>query len=382
MTIALLTAGIAAFLLAFANGANDNSKGVATLIGCGAMRPRPALIYATVATFLGSIAAIMLAGTLLKTFGGKGIVPDEVTATSAFAISVGLAAAITVLLATRLGIPISTTHAIVGALVGVGLGSELIWSGVWLKFAWPLLAAPLLAFALTVPLYLAFRGIRTGLGVTRKSCVCIETPETATVPVNISDSTRTASVAITTRPGVAIRTGHLPDCQAGLHGKVIGIDAQRTLNVSHLITAGAVSFARGLNDTPKIAAIMLAAGAVAAAQGAIFEAPAALLACGVGIALGGLLAARRVANTMSTRITDMNDGQAFTANLVTAVLVIFASRLGVPVSTTHVSCGSLFGIGVANKTAKWKVIGTILLAWVTTLPLGALLGWTAWQILT
>ncbi|MCP3903813.1 MAG: inorganic phosphate transporter, partial [Planctomycetes bacterium] len=93
MTLALLTAGIAALLLAFANGANDNSKGVATLIGCGLMKPRGALIYATVATFLGSVAAIMLAGALLKTFGGKGIVPDAITATTAFPISVGIAAA-------------------------------------------------------------------------------------------------------------------------------------------------------------------------------------------------------------------------------------------------------------------------------------------------
>ncbi|MCP3906134.1 MAG: inorganic phosphate transporter, partial [Planctomycetes bacterium] len=348
----------------------------------------------TVATFLGSVAAIMLAGALLKTFGGKGIVPDAITATTAFPISVGIAAALTVLLATVLGIPISTTHSIVGALVGVGIGSELIWSGVWLKFAWPLLAAPLLAVALTVPVYLVFRGIRLRLGVTRRSCVCVNAPEpeTASAPVSASvaapvsasasvSAPASASVPASASAPIRIRTGHQPDCKAGLHGKVVGIDAQRTLDVSHLVTAGAVSFARGLNDTPKVAAIMLAAAAVAAAQGAIFEAPAALLACGVGIALGGLLAAQRVANTMSTRITDMNDGQAFTANLVTAVLVIFASRLGVPVSTTHVSCGSLFGIGVANKSARWKMIGTILLAWVTTLPLGALLGWTAWQIL-
>ncbi len=107
-----------------------------------------------------------------------------------------------------------------------------------------------------------------------------------------------------------------------------------------------------------------------------------MIALGVAIAMGGLLAARRVAQTMSHRITGMNDGQAFTANLVTAGLVIVASRLGMPVSTTHVSCGSLFGIGLVNGHAHLKVIGQILLAWLTTLPLAAAIGWIAWRLLS
>jgi PiT family inorganic phosphate transporter len=96
----------------------------------------------------------------------------------------------------------------------------------------------------------------------------------------------------------------------------------------------------------------------------------------MAIALGGILNARRVADTMSHRITAMNHGQGFTANLVTSVIVIGASRLGMPVSTTHVSCGALFGIGTITGQAGWRTIGRILMAWVTTLPLGAALGAT------
>jgi PiT family inorganic phosphate transporter len=77
---------------------------------------------------------------------------------------------------------------------------------------------------------------------------------------------------------------------------------------------------------------------------------------------------------MSHRITAMNHGQGFTANLVTSVIVIGASRLGMPVSTTHVSCGALFGIGAVAGRAHWQTIGKIFAAWVTTLPLGAALG--------
>jgi PiT family inorganic phosphate transporter len=99
------------------------------------------------------------------------------------------------------------------------------------------------------------------------------------------------------------------------------------------------------------------------------------------MALGGLLNARRVAETMSRKITRMNPGQGFTANLVTSLLVILASRFGFPVSTTHVSVGALFGIGTVNGTARKGVVFTILLAWITTLPLGALLAGAAYWTL-
>ncbi|HZY86151.1 MAG TPA: inorganic phosphate transporter, partial [Gemmataceae bacterium] len=94
-----------------------------------------------------------------------------------------------------------------------------------------------------------------------------------------------------------------------------------------------------------------------------------------------VLNARRVAETMSRKITRMSPGQGLTANLVTSVLVAGASRLGLPVSTTHVAVGALFGIGVVNGTARTRTVLTILLAWVTTLPLGAALSAVAYLLL-
>jgi PiT family inorganic phosphate transporter len=132
----------------------------------------------------------------------------------------------------------------------------------------------------------------------------------------------------------------------------------------HLLSAGATGFARGLNDTPKIAALLVASGAVGLAGSA------ALVA--LVMAAGGLLAASRVAHTMSFEITAMDDTQAFTANLVTASLVAAASPLGLPLSTTHVSTGALVGIGTASSQARWSRIGQILLAWITTMPAAAL----------
>ena len=89
-----------------------------------------------------------------------------------------------------------------------------------------------------------------------------------------------------------------------------------------------------------------------------------------------------VAETMSEKITPMNQGQGFTANLITSIIVIGASRFGMPVSTTHVSCGSLFGIGIVTRQGRLGMIGKILGAWVTTLPVGAAFGAVSYFAIT
>lgn len=100
----------------------------------------------------------------------------------------------------------------------------------------------------------------------------------------------------------------------------------------------------------------------------------------VAIAVGGIISARRVADTMSRKITRLNPGQGLTANLITALLVSSASKLGLPVSTTHVSVGSLFGIGLVNGTALRRTVLSILLAWVTTLPIATALAAIAYSV--
>jgi inorganic phosphate transporter, PiT family len=134
----------------------------------------------------------------------------------------------------------------------------------------------------------------------------------------------------------------------------------------HFASAGAICFARALNDTPKILALCLAAKAIGA--------PFGVALIGATMAVGGLLNARKVADTMANKIATLNAGQGLVANFTTAALVIAASRAGLPVSTTHVATSGIFGIGVVNRTARGRVIAGILTAWVTTLPLAAALG--------
>ena len=120
MLLALLLA--TALALAYANGANDNFKATATLYGSGAAGYPEARRLATLAQLCGSAASVVLAGALLEAFGGKGLVPAEVVGDPRFLVAVGAGAAATVLLATRVGLPISTTHALVGGLTGCGAG--------------------------------------------------------------------------------------------------------------------------------------------------------------------------------------------------------------------------------------------------------------------
>lgn len=363
----------ATVFLAYSNGANDNFKGVATLFGSGTASYRRAIWWATAATFVGSACSIFLAETLVKNFSGKGLVPDDVIVSPYFLLAVALGAGLTVILATYTGFPVSTTHGLTGALVGSGLvavGSQVNFSKLGASFFAPLLLSPLIAVALGAIVYLAAHAARRATGVTKEWCICVGEQQTC-VPLAEPNSLF-ASTATLPLPTVAIATKE--NCSQRYAGKFVGLSLQRVLDAAHFFSAGCVSFARGLNDTPKIVALLLVVRGLGIRHG--------MLAVGVGMAVGGLLNARKVAMTMSKKITPMTHGQGFSANVVTAALVIFASRLGMPVSTTHVSVGSLFGIGVVTRQANVRVVSQILLSWVLTLPIAAALGALTYWLLT
>lgn len=136
--IIVLTLVIA--FLAYANGANDNFKGVATLFGSGTASFKRAISWATICTLAGSFCAVALAGTLLKNFSGKGLIEETLVIKPEFASCVAVGAGLTVLVATRFGLPISTTHGLLGALLGTGIaaGSEIDSSKLLTSFAAPL----------------------------------------------------------------------------------------------------------------------------------------------------------------------------------------------------------------------------------------------------
>ena len=355
---------VATFFLAYTNGANDNFKGVATLFGSGATNYRKAIIWATITTFAGSLCAIFLAAQLLQNFSGKGLVPDELARSASFLFSVGLGAALTVLLATLTGFPISTTHALTGGLIGAGLsaGPNVNFAKLGTTFFAPLLISPLIAVVIGATVYFIFHALRVRTGITEETCLCVD-PAPVAVPASMPAGAVAATATGSALMQVTVDTS--ANCIRQYKGTIAGISCQKGLDAAHFLSAGAVSFARGLNDTPKIVALMLVMNDL--------NISLAMTAVAVGMALGGLLNAKKVGETMSKKIVAMNHGQGFTANAVTASLVLFASKLGVPVSTTHVSVGSIFGMGLVTKQANYKVIAQIAMSWVLTLPIAALL---------
>lgn len=366
MLIALLL-GTTLFL-AYFNGANDNFKGVATLYGSGTVNYRTAISIATIATFMGSICAIFLAQGLVASFSGKGLVSQSIAGETDFLMAVGFGAGCTVLLATRFGFPISTTHSLVGGLLGAGLmaaGWDVNFSRLGGAFFIPLMASPLIAFVLGAIAYWIFSRTRIIMGLTKESCICLG-EQKQLVPLKVVSSfepnnnlsTETTD-SIKTQFTVAVADAS--DCAEIYTDRVYGIYVQKLLDIAHTISAAAVSFARGLNDTPKIAGLLVAAKGIDIGLGMVIIA--------IGMAVGGLLSARRVAETMSKKIIELNPGQGFSANLVTSFLVIIASKFGVPVSTTHVSVGSIFGIGLVSKNCDTKVVSSIILSWLVTLPI-------------
>jgi PiT family inorganic phosphate transporter len=171
---------LAACFLAYSNGANDNFKGVASLYGSKTASYRTALAWATVTQIAGSITSIFLAQALLKKFSGKGLVPDTLVTSEHFLLAVAVGAALTVILATLTGFPVSTTHALTGAMVGCGLlasGSGVNFAALQKGFLLPVLLSPVLAILLAAVLYIVLRFLRITFGVEKEWCACIGSEE-------------------------------------------------------------------------------------------------------------------------------------------------------------------------------------------------------------
>ena len=346
--------------LAFANGANDVSKGIATLVGSGVSNYRRAVIWGSICTVAGAVAAGFLTQALVSTFNGKGLLSESRTS-HAFLLAVACGAAGWLIVATRTGLPVSTTHSLVGALVGTALVAAgtggIAWKAVATKVALPLLFSPAIALLLMLALLPLLQPL---LARFTRYCVCVEATERTLV----------------TPEGVTLRRS-MPSVQAAPKGacttSVVRFGAVDTL---HWISSGAASFFRGVNDAPKVLAIGAAAGTVVGLTGIGLY---ALVAGAMGF--GSLVAGIRVTRTLAERVTPIEPENGLAANVVTALLVAVASRFALPVSTTHVSSGAIVGVGVSRGRGdlRWKTVGEMLLAWVVTLPASAVLAALAYE---
>jgi len=344
-----------ALCVVYWNGANDNFKGFATVWGSRTLGYRQALILASLATAAGSLASWWLAGSLVQSFSGRGLVPDAVANAPHFLASVGAGAALTLIAATRLGLPVSTTHALVGGLAGAGAvfaPAQIAYRQLLDLFLLPLLLSPLLAASL------AWLATRLNRPVPESDCACVIAPAPMLTPEGV---TMKAS-------GPVLLVAASTEC-AQQPGVTTGFSLSALATRTHVLSAALICFARGVNDTPKLAALLLAAQLV--------DAAGAGLAIALVMTAGGLLHSRRVAVTMSERVTPLTHARGLAANLITATLVLFASKFGYAVSTTHVSVGAIAGVGAGDGNVDWSVTRSIVLSWLATLPLAAALAWLA-----
>ncbi len=354
--------------LAFANGTNDVSKAIATLVGSGITNYQIAIVWGSIWTVFGACVSVVVASAMVKTFSSGLIAPGTATPPT-LALAVLTGAMIWVLIASRTGLPVSTTHALIGAIVGAGLaafaGDELIWSAIVKKIALPLLVSPLLALTMSFLLHLA---LRKAAARWEGSCICVLPASRALVAIDVKGMTRTLFQS----GGTVVAVPSQCD-RAGLQGISIGLDS------IHWISSGLASFARGVNDAPKIAAIVLLGSAFAAWPNAQFQISTFVgvaLAMGLGSYLGGL----RVTKVLAEKVTTMNHTEGLSANLTTSSLVLVSATMGLPVSTTHVSSSAIIGIGLLKgvQAIRWSTVRDMVLAWIVTLPAAGIFAWLAY----
>lgn len=349
-------------VLAFANGANDVSKGIATLVGAGVSNYRGAVIWGALCSMTGAAAAAFASQALVATFSGKGILAEPTTS-PAFLLAIAIGAIGWLIIATRTGLPVSTTHSIGGALVGAAMmhgGVQgVVWTAFAKKIALPLLASPVMAVMLLLVVPPLLRPLVTRFD---KYCLCVE---------------QTSAIAVTPE-GFALRetmpavvAGSSESCSTAV-ARISAIDSM------HWLSSGATSFFRGLNDAPKI----LALGVAAALAVGIGHQPMYVLVA-VAMGAGSVIAGFRVTRTLAEKVTPISPAGGFAANVVTSVLVGVASRFALPVSTTQVASGAIIGVGVSRggNDVRWKTVGEMLLAWVITLPASALFAAAAFWLL-
>jgi len=349
---------LAMAMLAFANGANDNSKGVAALVGYGVAKPRQALVWAAASTALGAMLSCWLGAALLKSFGGGLFNTESALPIGFFTAALGGALA-WLLIATAAGLPVSSTHALIGAMAGAGLPAfglaGLNWQFLAQKFVLPLAASPLMSLVIV---YVLARPLGSALGKLADRCACVS-PEPVLSIASGAAAMEAARVSVVVRERA--------DCPSWWPS--ITLSAQSVSQALHWISSGLIGFARGWNDAPKIAALGIAG--LAGSQSTI----TAVGIVTIAMAIGGLLAGARVLETLAHKVTEMPLAESLSAGMTTATLVGMASWNGLPVSTTHVSTGAILGAGLRRdpRGVRWGMVREIVLSWLVTLPASALL---------
>ena len=324
VTASLVVVLVLAVVFDYINGFHDTANAIATSVATRALRPQHAILMAAAFNFIGAFAGTAVAKTI-----GAGLV-QETTTSQAVVMAALLGAIAWNLLTWRLGIPSSSSHALIGSLLGATIlaaGTGAVkWDGVVGKVLVPLVSSPVLgfiiAFWLMIALYWIFRRARR-------------------------------------RP------------------------MTRGFRRLQVLSAGYMAFSHGSNDAQKTMGIvtlaLFSAGVIPTVDVPIWVIIGAASAISLGTAVGGW----RIMRTMGRKVVELEPIHGFAAETTAATVLLVTAHLGMPVSTTHVISSAIMGVGSSKgpRGVRWGVARTILLAWVVTIPATALAGALAWGAL-
>ncbi|PRY72070.1 inorganic phosphate transporter [Halomonas ventosae] len=397
--IFIILACLFGFFMAWGVGANDVANAMGTSVGSRAITIKQAIIIAVIFEFLGA----WLAGGEVTNTIRKGIIDPELLQEDPQLLVYGmlaalLAAATWLLVASMKGWPVSTTHSIVGAIVGfavAGLGAAAVDWGAVGTIAASWLVSPLLsgtiAFTLFksvqhlifeardpfaaakryVPMYIFLVGFAVTMVTLTKGLkhVGLDLGFGASLLLAILAGLLIAGLGVVMERRV--KASNRQSDQFGFSG------VERVFGVLMIFTACAMAFAHGSNDVANavgpLAAVISVVQTGGEIEGAALVPWWVLVLGGGGIVVGLVTYGHKVIATVGTGITELTPSRGFAATLAAAVTVVLASGTGLPISTTHTLVGAVLGVGLARGMAalNLRVIGTIAMSWLITLPAGA-----------
>ncbi len=397
----IILACLFGFFMAWGVGANDVANAMGTSVGSKAITIKQAIIIAVIFEFLG---AWLAGGEVTATIRGGIIDPELLDADPQFLVygmlSALLAAAIWLMVASAKGWPVSTTHSIVGAIVGfgaVGLGMEAVaWGKVGtIASSWvvsPVLAGtiafvlfksvqhlifeshdPFAAAKRYVPVYVFLVGFIVAMVTLTKGLTHVG------LDLSFGQSFLLAILLGLAIMGLGILMERRVKYERRADDHFGFSNVERVFGVLMIFTACAMAFAHGSNDVANAVGPLAAVISVVRSDGVIDSAALVpwwvLVLGGGGIVFGLVTYGHKVIATVGTGITELTPSRGFAATLAAASTVVLASGTGLPISTTHTLVGAVLGVGLARGMAALNlgVIGTIVMSWLITLPAGAIL---------
>ena len=397
----LILAIIFGVFMTWGIGANDVANALGTSVGSGALTVKTAIIVAAIFEFAGA----SLAGSSVTKTIRKGIIDPELISDSPELLIFGMLAALLaagcwLALASTRGWPVSTTHSIVGAIVGfavAGIGVESVnWSKIsqivasWVVspvvgggIAFMLMLSiqrlilksdnPFLSAVRYAPYYLFLVGFVISLVTIFKGLKHLD------IDLNGIESAAVAAVIGLITALIGKRAVGRATANANFSADDMTAGVERVFAPMIVFTACAMAFAHGSNDVANGVGPLAAVYGLIQTGGEVAQRlpmPTWILAVGgAGIVLGLATYGYRVMRTIGSRITSLTPTSGFCATVSAALTVVIASRTAMPVSTTHIAVGAVMGVGLARGIAALdlRVVGSIFVAWVVTLPAGGLL---------